>query len=108
MTQLSAQSWFTYQRRAGHDDAAQKVTRTVSGAVVELKAILARTHIALSDLMALQPGDIITTERRTHEPVVVQIEGRHKFQASLGQFRGKKALRLLQVLPTAPPDAAAV
>src|SRR5687767_4076189 len=46
MTQLSAQSWFSYQRRAAQDDAVKKVSRTVSTAPVEMRAVLARTRIS--------------------------------------------------------------
>ncbi|MGC4033002.1 MAG: flagellar motor switch protein FliM [Tepidisphaeraceae bacterium] len=107
MTQLSAQSWFTYQRRAGQDDAALKVTKVVSGAKVELRAILAKTQIAMSDLLSLQPGDLITTDQAVGKEIVVQIEGKTKFHASMGQVRGKKALRLLDVVentPIVPPS----
>ena len=105
MPQLSAQSWFTYQRRAEHDDAVQKVSRVVSGAMVEMRAILARTHLAMSDLMNLQPGDLITTDRAVDREIVVQIEGRNKFHASLGQIRGKRALQLTRVLTQVIPES---
>lgn len=104
MTQLSAQSWFNYQRRAGQDDSIKKVTRVVSGARVQLRAILARTHIALEELLTLQPGDLITTEQATDSQVEVQIEGRTKFHASFGQMRGKKAVRLTEVTAIAPAE----
>jgi flagellar motor switch protein FliM len=102
MTQLSAQSWFTYQRRGAHDDSVQRVTKVVAGAPVELRAVLARTQIAVRDLMALQPGDLITTEQPTDRPILVQVEGRNKFLAKLGQVRNKKALQLTRVLGQAP------
>ena len=102
MTQLSAQSWFTYQRRAGTDDALQKVSRVLNSAAVELRAVLARTQIAMSDLLTLQPGDLITTDRGIDREIIIQIEGRNKFHASLGQIRGKKALQLTKVLDVQP------
>ena len=94
MTQLSAQSWFNYQRRAGHDDAVLKVAKVVSNARVELRAVLARTHIALEDLLTLQPGDLITTDQAIDGQVDVLVEGRTKFKAGVGQLRGKRAIQL--------------
>ncbi|RYE48115.1 MAG: FliM/FliN family flagellar motor switch protein, partial [Hyphomicrobiales bacterium] len=85
--------------------ALHKVSRVLSGAEVELRAVLARTQIALSDLLTLQPGDLITTDRPIDREIVVQIEGRNKFHASLGQIRGKKALQLTKVLDAQPVEA---
>lgn len=104
MTQLSAQSWFSYQRRGVHDDSVQRVSRVVSGAPVELRAVLAKTFIAMQDLLTLQPGDLITTSQPIDRDIVVQVEGRNKFTARLGQIRSKKALRLTKVMSVPAAD----
>ncbi|HEY0008866.1 MAG TPA: flagellar motor switch protein FliM [Tepidisphaeraceae bacterium] len=104
MTQLSAQSWFSYQRRGGQDDSMRKVSRTLAGAQVELRAILARTQISLNDLMSLQVGDLITTDKQVGTAISVQVEGRNKFQAELGQMRGHRAIQVTQVMQLAAPD----
>ena len=104
MAQLSAQSWFSYQRRGAHDDSVQRVSRVVNGASVELRAVLAKTHIALDDLLSLQTGDLITTDQAVSQDIIVQVEGRQKFLARLGQIRSKKALQLTKVIQNAPVD----
>ncbi|MGN6505994.1 MAG: flagellar motor switch protein FliM [Tepidisphaeraceae bacterium] len=104
MAQLSAQSWFSYQRRAAHDDSVRRVTRAVNSAPVELRAILARTKISLSDLMSLQPGDLITTDKAVDSEIVVQIEGRNKFFAKLGKMRGNRAVQVVRMVPETPQD----
>ena len=103
MTQLSAQSWFSYQRRGTHDDSVQRVSRVINGASVELRAVLAKTFIAVEDLLTLQPGDLITTAQAVDQEIEVQIEGRNKFRARLGRLRAKKAVRLTKVL--SPPSS---
>ena len=55
---------------------------------------LAETHIATADLIGLRVGDIITTEKDVHAPLVVSIEGRPKFHAEAGVFKGRKAVQV--------------
>lgn len=106
MNQLSAQSWFTYVKRAGGEDSIRKVARTVSTAPVEIRAILARTRISLNDLLTLQPGDLITTEKRIGTEIILQVEGKNKFHGLLGQFHGKKAVRITRPVKDTPLDPA--
>lgn len=91
---LAAQNWFSYQRKGGQEDHVRKLTRNVNNAPVEMRAFLAQTTIRLDDLLSLQVGDLITTDKASDRDVLVQIEGRNKFLAQLGQFRGSRALRI--------------
>ena len=104
---LSNQSWFTYQKKGGQDDYLKKLTRNVSNAKVEMRAYLAQTTITMSELMALQVGDVITTDKPTERDVLVQIEGKNKFMGQIGQFRGARSFRVTRVCQH-PVDAAAV
>ena len=42
--------------------------------------------------MGLRVGDIITTQKDVHQPVIVSVEGVPKFRAKLGAFKGHKAI----------------
>jgi flagellar motor switch protein FliM len=97
MGTLAAQNWFSYQRKGGHDDHVKKLTRNVSNAPIELRCFLARTTISMDDLLNLQPGDVITTEKQIDGEAFVEVEGNHKFRGSIGQLRGKRALRITAV-----------
>ena len=94
---LAAQNWFSYQRKGGQDDHLKKLTRNVSNAKVEMRAFLAQTTITLNELMALQVGDVITTDKASERDVLVQIEGKNKFLGQIGQFRGGRAVRVTRV-----------
>lgn len=91
---LAAQNWFSYQRKGGQEDHVRKLTRNVNNAPVEMRAFLAQTTIRLDDLISLQVGDLITTDKSSSRDVLIQVEGRNKFLAQLGQFRGNRALRI--------------
>jgi len=94
---LAAQNWFSYQRKGGQDDHVKKLTRNVSNAKVEMRAFLAQTTITLDELMALQVGDVITTDKPSDRDVLVQIEGKNKFLGQVGQFRGARSVRVTRV-----------
>lgn len=91
---LAAQNWFSYQRKGGQEDHLRRLTRNVSGASVEVRALLARTTIKMNDLLGLQVGDVITTDKLCARDVLIQVEEKNKFFAHVGQLRGNKAIRI--------------
>ncbi len=98
MPQLSNQSWLNYRRKAEGVDSETVVCKRIEGAPVNMRALVAETSITLGDLAALAPGDIITTERSANAEIIVEIEGKRKFAARLGQYKGKKALKITRDL----------
>jgi flagellar motor switch protein FliM len=91
---LAAQNWFSYQRKAGQVDHARKLTSSLHTAPVELRAFLAQTTISVNDLLSLQPGDILTTDKDQASQVLIQVEGKNKFLGRLGQFKGNRAIQI--------------
>jgi flagellar motor switch protein FliM len=100
---LAAQNWFSYQRKGGQEDHVRKLTRNVNNAPVEMRALLAQTRITLNDLMSLQVGDIITTDKAIARDVLIQVEGRNKFLGQIGQFRGGRAVRITRLCQQQEP-----
>ncbi|HRK32373.1 MAG TPA: flagellar motor switch protein FliM [Tepidisphaeraceae bacterium] len=95
---LAQQSWFTYQRKGDSTDQGRRLRKSVSIAPLELRTFLARTTMTLNELIALQPGDLITTQHAIESDVWVEIEGRRKFYGQVGQFRGQKSVRVTRVV----------
>ena len=91
---LAAQNWFSSQRTGGQDDHLRKLTKNVSNAPVEARVFLAQTTMTFDDLLSLQVGDVITTEKDCARDVLLQVEGKNKFLAQLGQYRGNRAVRI--------------
>jgi flagellar motor switch protein FliM len=98
MGMLATQNWFSYQRKGGQDDHLRRLTKNVSNAPVQMRAFLAQTTIRLNDLMSLQLGDLITTDKDCNQDVLIQVEGKNKFMAQIGQFRGNRAIKITKVL----------
>ena len=99
---LSAQSWFVTGKAKGGSGTAERIAGGLSSARVELDATLATTTISMSELRQLEIGDLIVTNRPANSPVVLGVEGKPKFLASLGQLRGNRALRIQR--PVAPNE----
>jgi len=103
MGTLAAQNWFSYQRKGGQDDHLRKLTKNVSNAPVEARVFLAQTTMTFDDLLTLQVGDVITTEKDQSRDVLIQVEGKNKFLAQLGQYRGNRAVRITR--PCQSPES---
>jgi flagellar motor switch protein FliM len=102
MGTLAAQNWFSYQRKGGQEDHVHRLTKNVNNAPVEMRAFLAQTMIKLNDLLNLQPGDVITTEKLCNRDVLIQVEGKNKFLGQIGQFRGKRSVRISRACQESP------
>ena len=92
VSKLSSQTWLSYQKKSTDETGTKRIQKHVSGAVVEMRSVLAETTIRLSDLLTLKAGDVITTEKRIESAVTIEVEGKLKFTGSVGKFRGKKAV----------------
>jgi len=99
---LAAQSWHAYSRGRSDDGLRGRLSDNLRRASIETAAVLAETTITVGDLMNMAPGDLITTDKPSTQPVVFTVEGRKKFLANLGQFKGKRALKVNR--PVTPKD----
>ena len=63
-------------------------------APVEVVVELAATGIAAGDMLGLRVGDIIASEKDVKEPLLVYVQGKPKFHATAGQFKGRKAIQV--------------
>jgi len=100
---LATQSWLAYQRKATNQDQVQRMTSQLRSAAVNLRAFLAETSITVNELMHLQPGDIVRTEKPTKAEIIIQVEGKNKYAGRLGQLKGNRAIRITrQAEPTEP------
>jgi flagellar motor switch protein FliM len=107
---LSSNTWISYGKRTSTPESRTQISRSLKGALVQLVAQLADTRITTGELLGLRVGDIITTDKDIHEPLVVSVEGVPKFRAHPGAFKGRKAIRIEQpigMMPTPAPQSAA-
>ena len=99
-SKLSANSWVSYSKKEPSDESMKQIGERLKGSAVELVVHLAESKIATGDLIGLRVGDVITTEHTTQTPLSVFVEGRQKFLASPGIFKGQKAVRVVEPTET--------
>ncbi len=94
MGKLSQQNWFTYTKKTASDDHIKAMQKNLSGAPLMVKVLLGHTSIKVEELMNLVPGDIIQLEKPASGEMIVQVEGKNKFTGLIGQYKGKRAIRI--------------
>jgi len=101
---LSSNSWVAWAKKVSSAQNVEQIARTLRGSPVSLSVRLASTRISTGDLINLRVGDIITTEKDIHRPLLVSVEGVPKFRARPGVLKGHKAIRIDDVILD-PADA---
>jgi flagellar motor switch protein FliM len=91
---LSSNSWVSYGKKTATPENIKRISGQLSDALVEVVVDLADTTISTSDLIGLRVGDIIATEKDVERPLMVSVEGRPKFEAKAGAFKGRKAIQV--------------
>src|SRR4051794_1174538 len=100
MSKLSQQNWFTYSRKASDESHTKAVQKNLAGAPLLVKILLGHTTIKVDELINLAPGDILQLEKPSNgaggggAEMIVQIEGKNKFTGLIGQYKGKRAIRI--------------
>lgn len=95
---LSANSWVAYGKRKVSEESVQQIGRVLRSSPLEIKVRLARTSISTKELIALQVGDIITTQKDIRSPMLVTVEDVPKFRAMAGSFKDHKAFQVVEVI----------
>jgi flagellar motor switch protein FliM len=92
---LTSNSWVSYSKRPPTADSIQAISDRIADAPVEVVVELAETTISTADLINLRVGDIIATEKDVADSLVVSVEGKAKYFAKPGQYKGRKAIEIL-------------
>lgn len=95
---LASQGWDAYQRGRKDQSLRDRLSSKLNSAPLMAQALLAETTITMSDLMNMAEGDVIATEKSATEPAMLCVEGKKKFFAHLGQYRGHRALRVTRAI----------
>ena len=94
MEKLSNQTWDAYKRNRGDDQLRHRVANQLDSAKVTVTSVLAETSMCIRDLMNLQVGDLIVTEKPAAAPLSLTIGDKRKYIGHLGQFRGNRAFKV--------------
>jgi flagellar motor switch protein FliM len=97
-SKLASNTWVSYGRRQATPQSIEKLSKSIRNMHVNMKVKLAETKVKMSDLINLQVGDIICTEKNVHSPLLVSVEGVPKYYAKPGAFKGFSAVQVEDVI----------
>ena len=98
---LTNNSWIGYASSKTSVAAQQQIQGLLGESRVEVIVNLARSTLRAADLLNLQVGDIVTTEKDANSPLEIQVAGVGKFEGKPGAFKGRKAVEVIG--PLVPP-----
>ena len=93
---LSSNTWTSYTQKQPDRRQILNLESGISAAAVQLVAYLADTKLTAGDVMNLEVGDVIMTEKEQSSPLQICVEGQPKFEALPGVYKGRKAVRIGQ------------
>jgi flagellar motor switch protein FliM len=97
-SKLTSSSWIGYVSAKADESSKQHMVSRIDGSVANLIVTLARSQITTGDLFDLQVGDIISTEKDVQLALEVEVANAVKFLASPGSYKGRKAIKIEQVV----------
>ncbi|HAN99894.1 MAG TPA: flagellar motor switch protein FliM [Planctomycetaceae bacterium] len=98
-SRLTANTWQSYGKRTATETTRGRITQQIRRSPLEVSVTLAESRITTSELIGLRVGDVITTDHDIRQPLDVIVEGRLKYRARPGAVKGRKAIRIEEVLP---------
>ena len=94
LSKLTTQSWFGYCAKQPSEVQQRRLLRNLTLGTVDITAYLGQARIKVRELRGLRTGDMIEIDKRVDGDLIMQIEGLNKYAGSVGQLRGRRALRL--------------
>ncbi len=93
-TKLSRNTWVGYTAARATEQTKAQIAERMDPAPIRLSVTLARSRIRTADLLALNLGDIITTEQDVSLPLEISIQDIPKYYGRPGAYKGKVAIRI--------------
>lgn len=95
---LNAQQWFSNTRQEQTTRHIQALKKRIQRAKIGIQAELGNTNLTVTDLLYLQPGDVITLDKKTDEKIDVRIGQHIKFKGIAGTHRKHTAVKITDII----------
>lgn len=94
---LSSRSWFSGKTSSNLDATRVAMETHLNKFTLVLTAFLGDTTLKVSDLLALERGDVVALNHRKDEEIEVEVAGKPMFLARPGTHRKHRAFKITQV-----------
>ncbi len=95
---LSSQTWAAYKKNKKDTTIRTRLEGHLEVAKLEVSTVLADTTMNVNDLVNLQVGDVILTEKPASAPLSLSVGGKRKYIGQLGQYRGNRAFKVTRAI----------
>lgn len=97
MTNLTAENWIS-SSKANPVESRKVVEREMAGTPMEIKAVVGKVQIKLSQMLRLQEGDVLVLEKPADTDLVLKVGGKPTFLCKPGQVRNRKCVQITGVI----------
>lgn len=104
MDRLSSQQWYASTSHKADDEMKIWLNNSVRQIRMPMAMELGHTVLSLSDVYALQPGDVIRLDELKDSDIDVRVGNQIRFKAKPGTMRGHMAVELTKILTQEMPE----
>jgi len=104
MHRLSVHHWFVAQKKNRAPEEIEILSNRVNKAKLPIIAELGTSTITIREFLSLQPGDVITLNRRTDEGLHIRVGEKLKFIGTPGTIRDRMAVQIDQIVEGAEEE----
>lgn len=97
LPKLSARHWLATQKKAVESHEVEILERKLKGTKLDVKAVLGRSKIEVSEFLNLKINDIIRLDESYDAPITVLVDEKRKFHAQPGVSKGRMAIQVTEV-----------
>lgn len=98
VSRLNAQQWFSSTREEQTAEHLERLKQRVKKAAVDIYAEMGRTNLTVSDLLYLQPGDVVKLDKRTSEKIDLRLGNRVKYKGIAGKSHKHRAVKITDIV----------
>lgn len=95
---LTAQHWFATQKKGSKPGETETLKKTIRKTSLPLIVELGYSKLTVREFLQLSKGDVIRLEQTVDDLLVLKIGPKEKFRVQPGLSRGKKAVRIVEVI----------
>jgi len=103
IARLLAREWFTGGQKGPTSESIVNLKGGLGDTFLRMTVILGKARISVKEFLALKYGDVVRLDRGIHEDLVLEVEGREKFNVKPGVVSKRKAALITKVV-TPPED----
>lgn len=97
ITKLSGQNWIDATRKKTLDSDRGLNLDNLQSIEADVVGQLLMTQIKMRDFLKMKQGDIIPSDQKISDPIVVRVNNRKKFRAQPGLSGKKRAIQIVEI-----------